>query len=178
MCVWSQTLRLKVCVWSQTLRLKVCVWSQTLHLKVCVWSQTLRLKVCVWSQTLRLKVCVWSQTLRLKVCVWSQTLRLKVCVWSQTLRLKVCIASFTFFADALNESGNLPIHNRDQFSLLTSLLSCLLITRLIISTYKAHILHDHILHPNPTQYPSLTTTLLLINSKLGVYWGKSLLMVS
>ncbi len=27
--------------------------------------------------------------------------------------------------------------------------------------------------PNPTQYLNLTTTLLLISSKLGVYWGKS-----
>ncbi len=38
---------------------------------------------------------------------------------------------------------------RVQFSLLTScLLACLLLTYwLFISTYKAHILHDHILHP-------------------------------
>ncbi len=36
---------------------------------------------------------------------------------------------------------------------------------LLISTYNAHILHDHILHPNPTQYLNLTTTLLTINKQ-------------
>ncbi len=41
------------------------------------------------------------------------------------------------------------LYYRDQFSQLTScLLACLLLTYwLFISTYKAHILHDHILHP-------------------------------
>ncbi len=38
--------------------------------------------------------------------------------------------------------------SRDQFSLLSFLLACWLMTYwLFISTYKANILHDHILHP-------------------------------
>ncbi len=42
-----------------------------------------------------------------------------------------------------------------------------MLKRLFISTYKAHILHDHILQyiPNHTQYLNLTTTLLTINKQ-------------
>ncbi len=62
--------------------------------------------------------------------------------------------------------GNTSIRTDFHLTRPGCLLACLLLSNwLFISTYKAHILHDQILHPNPTQHLNLTTTLLTINKQ-------------
>ncbi len=63
---------------------------------------------------------------------------------------------------------------KDQFLLLTiCLLACILLAyRLLSKHINALFWHDHILDPLIPK--NLITTLLLISSKLGVYWGKGL----